>query len=122
MSASSEPQDAHELLLDLLNDVSELLEAEHKRTGSVAGAHRFGCRALSLDVYKLWTVRISTVIFTARQASFVGSLKCGMEKCGMTSCGVRVYLICIARQLAEVQGRPGAYRCHHSAGVGTYNG
>jgi hypothetical protein len=30
-------QDAHELLLDLLNDVSELLEAEHKRTGNVAG-------------------------------------------------------------------------------------
>ena len=32
------PQDAHELLLDLLNDVSELLEAEHKRTGNVSGA------------------------------------------------------------------------------------
>jgi len=44
VSAFLELQDAHELLLDLLNDVSELLEAEHKRTGSVAGADN-----LSLD-------------------------------------------------------------------------
>ena len=48
MSKEICPQDAHELLLDLLNDVSELLEAEHKRTGSVAGADHHSFRLCPL--------------------------------------------------------------------------